>query len=405
MGESHTTKPRVSRRGFLHKVTATAIATQAARLAAQQTGQIIAYVGAYTDRGKGIHMFRFNPSDGVLTPWKNLTGIASPSSIILSPNKKNLYAVNEISNYNGTRNGSVTAMAVQPDGDLQILNTVSSGGGGPAHIGIHPTGRYVFAANYGAGSVAVIPVNADGTVGEATDVVAIVNTGLGSQPAQSAPPGSFANSGHDAPHAHMAATDPSGRYLLLSDLGTDRIYVYEFNSTTGKLTPAASPSVQGYNGNGPRHFGFSQNGRFLYVLNEEGSTVDMMSWNANTGGLEILQSISSLPDGYEGTNYPSEIAVSSDGRFVYAANRLHDTIAQIALDPVDGWMRMVGQTWTRGSYPRHFAIDPTGNYMFVLHSRSDNLTSFRVDRATGGLTFTGKYYGVGNPSHIEFVQL
>jgi 6-phosphogluconolactonase (cycloisomerase 2 family) len=384
---------------------AAALAAGAAPVQAQAGPQIVAYVGAYTDRGKGIHMFYVDPADGTLVPWKVLDGLPSPSSLAFDPSKKYLYAVNEIANFGGAQSGSVTAIAVDPaSGDLRIINVVSSQGAGPAHLSVDPSGRFVFAANYGGGSVAVLPIRPDGSLGEATDVQAISGP-LGPQPAQDAPPGSFAISGHDAPHAHMAQTDPAGRYLFVSDLGTDRIYSYRFDNRTGKLTPNSPPFVQATPGAGPRHFDFHPNGRWVYSLNEEASTVDVMAYNAGEGSLTIRQTLSSLPEGYEGTNFPSEIHVAEDGRFVYAANRLHDTIAIFSVNAATGLLTALGHVWTRGSYPRHFAIEPTGSFLYVLHSRSDNVTAFSVDRVAGLLEFTGKFTGVGNPSKIVFLAL
>lgn len=391
-----------SRRGFLKGASAVAAAA-AAVPARAATGRVIAYVGAYTDRGKGIHMFDVG-DDGSLNATGILTGLPSPSSIAIAPNKKFMYAVNEISNYNGTTNGSVTAISIAADGSLKIVNVANSMGGGPAHVSVDPSGKWVFAANYGGGSVSVLPIAADGSVGDATDTQLLPRGTYGQQPAVEAPPGSFANSGHDAPHAHQAQTDPAGNFLLVSDLATDRVYSFKFDKVAGKLTPAAQPFVQASAGAGPRHFDFHSNRRWLYVLNEESSTIDFMSYDASTGALNINATVSSLPPGFEGTNYPSEIHISEDDRFVYVANRLCDTVGVYAVDP-DGFLNRVGHYWTRGSYPRHFAIEPYGRYLYVVHSRSDNVTSFGVDHGTGRLNFTGKFTGVGNPSKIVFLAL
>jgi 6-phosphogluconolactonase (cycloisomerase 2 family) len=390
-----------SRRGFFRG--ASAIAASAPILSKAATGQVLAYVGAYTDRGRGIHIFDVG-TDGSLNPVSVLTGLPSPSSIAFAPNKKFLYAVNEIGNFGGMASGSVTAMSVETDGSLKIINVVSSMGGGPAHLSVDPSGKWVFAANYGGGSVSVIPINADGSLGNATDTQALPRGPYGPQPARDAPPGSFAISGHDAPHAHQAQTDPSGNFLLVSDLATDRVYSFKLDKAAGKLTPSAEPFVQASPGAGPRHFDFHPNGRWVYSLNEEASTIDFMTYDAATGALAIQSSVSSLPPGYEGTNYPSEIHVSGDGRFVYAANRLCDTIGHFSID-ADGFLTRVGHYWTRGSYPRHFAIEPFGRFLYVCHSRSDNVTSFGVDHGTGRLNFTGKFTGVGNPSKIDFLAL
>lgn len=380
---------------------------------AQGRRRIIAYVGAYTDRGKGIHIFEVNTANGRLTPIKEITGVPSPSALTFDPQRRFLYAANEVQSFEGQPTGGVTAFAIdRATGDLRRLNAVSSGGPGPAHLSVEPGGKFVLVANYAAvpptqlpgASVAVLPIQPDGSLGAASDVVALPREPLGPRRATGAPPGSFADSGHDAPHAHQAITDPAGRFVLVTDLGTDRIYVYRFDKQAGKLTPNDPPFFQAAPGVGPRHIAFHPGRRFCYSLNEEASTLDFLTWDPERGAFERRQTLSTLPRGYEGTNYPSEVEVSEDGRFVYAANRLHDTIATFALAR-NGAMTYVGEAWTRGSYPRNFATEPTKKFTYVLHSRSDNITIFRSNRGTGTLTFTDQYVGVGNPSQIVFLTL
>jgi 6-phosphogluconolactonase len=400
-----------SRRGFLKGAAVLAAASKSEPLAAA-TGQIVAYVGAYTDTtarsqasgdaGAALYIYDLNPVDGSLTRRTAIKDYPSPSSLALDPKNKFLYAVNEISNFNGTTTGSVTAFAIQPNGDLKFLNVVSSQGGGPAFLSVDPSGKWVLAANYGGGSVAVLPIKADGSLGDATDMKMITGP-LGPHVAQDSPPYDFADSGHDAPHAHMSVTDPAGNYVLVCDLGTDRVFSYKFDKTAGKLTD--NGFVQANPGAGPRHLDFHPNGRWVYVINEEASTLDYMNYDASSGSLTLIQTISSLPDAWEGTNYPSEIHVTADGQFVYALNRFHNTIAQFAIDPGSGTPTRIREFWTRGDYPRHFGIEPNGNFLYVCHSNSHNITSFGVDRGTGTLNFTGKYTGVFNPSKIVFVAL
>ena len=388
--------PALKRRSFLWGSAALAVPVPAPA----QSGQIIAYIGAYSDKGKGIHMFRLNAADGRLIPWKVLEGVRNPSSLAFHPNRKFLYAVNESPN-----EGSVAAMAVDgATGDLTVLNSVSSGGAGPAHVGVDPSGKWVFAANYGAGSVGVIPILKDGSLGAAADVQKITGP-LGLQPAVDAPPGSFAISGHDAPHAHMAEADPAGNFVLVSDLGTDRIYVFALNKQKGTLSPAKTPFLQASPGAGPRHFDFHPNGRRVYAVTEEASTVIVLDYDPASGALTHNgQSVSSLPKGYTGTNYPSEIHVGGDGKFLYCANRLYDSIVKFDIG-TDGRLRNPSHVWTQGSYPRGFGIEPTGNFLYVCHSRSDNVTIFRVDKTTGMLRFTGQWVPVGNPSKVVFLTL
>jgi 6-phosphogluconolactonase len=376
----------------------------AAQSVVRQDARIVAYVGAYTDKGKGIHIFHLNPANGALTPWKILTGLPSPSSLAFHPNKKYLYATNEISNYEGTRSGSVTAMSVDAaTGDLRIVNVVSSQGAGPAHLSVDRSGKWVFVANYGGGSTSVLPIKNDGSLGAATDTRRITGP-LGPQPAVDAPPGSFAISGHDAPHAHQAQSDPAGNFVMVSDLGTDRIYVYRLDKDKGTLTPAGTPFVQFSPGSGPRHFDFHPDRRLLYVITEEASTMVVLDYDPDSGKLtQKGRSVSTLPPGYAGSNFPSAVLVRKGGQLLYGANRLCDTIVTFDITP-EGSLQNPRHEWTRGSYPRDFAIDPTGNFLYVCHSQSDNLTTFRVD-GTGALTFTGQWTPVGNPSKIVFLAL
>ncbi len=407
MNQENAKYPRsvpFSRRGFLKAATAVAAVTSAPVRAA--TGQVVAYVGAYSDKdNNALYIFDLNPGDGTLTRRTVFQDYPSPSSLAIAPNQKFLYAVNEISNFNGTTNGSVSAFAIQGDGGLKFVNVVSSQGGGPAFLSVDPSGKWVFAANYGAGSVAVLPIKTDGSVGDATDLQVLPTGPLGPHQAQDGPPYSFADSGHDAPHAHMAQTDPAGNFLLVSDLGTDRIYIFKLDKTAGKLTPAAQPWVQANPGAGPRHFDFHPNGRWLYSLNEEASTLDFMTYDSASGALILNQTLSTLPPGYQGTDYTSEIHVTSDGRFIYALNRLHNSLALLGIDGGTGSVTWLKEFWTQGDYPRHFGIEPNGNYLYICNQNSHNVMSFGVDRGTGHLEFTGQFAGVYQPSKIVFLAL
>ena len=391
----------VSRRGLL-KVVAAAAAVRSAPVMAQ-SGRILAYVGAYTPNGAGIHIFSVNPSDGELRRQRTIAAI-SPSSIAFSPSRKYLYAVNEISNFAGTTHGSVTSFGVdQSTGDLRPLNVVDSGGSGPAHVSVDPSGKWVLASNYGSGQVAVIPVQADGSLGAATQVVTLSGP-LGQNPAVDAPPRSFARSGHDRTHAHQTVTDQSGNYAFTCDLGTDRVFIWKFDRVAGALSPADQPFLQASNGAGPRHLDIHPNGRWVYVITEEASTMMFATFDVSQGSLTLQQTESTLPFNYEGTNYNSAVAVSPDGNYVYGANRLHDTIVVFGVDGIGG-LTYLGETPTGGDYPRDFGIDPTGNFMYVLNQRSDHIAQLSINRSTGLLTHTGNYFGVGSPSRIAFLTL
>jgi 6-phosphogluconolactonase len=315
-----------------------------------------------------------------------------------------LYSANETDRQGENKEGTVSAFAVdRATGTLKLLNTVRSGGAGPTYVSLHPSGKFLLVANYFGGSVAVLPITEDGRLGPATDVQAPVGK-IGPTTAKNAPPGSFAFSGHDRTHAHMIQADPAGRFVLHVDLGLDQIFVWKFDARAGKLTPNDPPSVALPPGDGPRHFHFHPNGRWLYSVQEEGSTVVLFDYDAAAGRLTARQTVSTLPPGFAGSNFCSEILVSGDGRFVYVGNRLHDSIGIFAVGK-DGTLSYVGEEWTRGNYPRSFAFEPTGRFLYCCNQRGDNVATFRADAKSGGLAFTGQYTAVGNPSCVVFLDL
>jgi 6-phosphogluconolactonase len=354
--------------------------------------------------GRGIHLFQVDRSTGALTP----TGVhelgTSPNCLALSAAGAHLYSSNETDRAGDGNEGTVSAFAIdRADGKLTLLNTVRSGGAGPTYISIHPSQKFLLVANYFGGSVAVLPITSDGRLGTATDVQHDSGT-VGPKKAANAPPGSFAFSGHDRTHAHMIQSDAAGRFVLHADLGLDQIFIWKFDEQKGTLTANDPPAVSLPAGDGPRHFFFHPNGRWCYSLQEEGSTIVLFDYNSAKGALASRQTISSLPPGFAGSNFCSEILVSGDGRFVYAGNRLHDSVGIFSIGK-NGELTFVADEWTRGNYPRSFNFDPTGQFFYVCNQRADNVTVFRVNRETGKLTFTGHYTPVGNPSHIVFLDL
>lgn len=378
----------------------------AAALAARAEAKrpLLAYVGSYSSpqgpegshgNGQGIYLFEMNTTTGALAQRAVFLNPSNPSWLAFDPSRTHVYSANE------TADGSASAYAVdRANGHLTLMNTVSSEGAGPAHLSVHPSGKFVLVANYAGGTVAVLPILADGKLGKATDVKHDQGP-VGPVHAASAPPGSFAISGHDRVHAHMIQSDPSGRYVLSADLALDRILVWKFDAVRGTLAPNNPAFVALPPGDGPRHFVFHPNGRWLYSLQEEASTLVTFDYDAAGGRLKVRQTISSLPKGFAGTNFTSEIMISPDARFVYAANRLHDSIAWFTIGAA-GALTFAGEEWTRGDYPRSFSIDPTGNFLYSCNQRADAIATFRVNRATGALSFTGQYTAVGTPSIIVF---
>ena len=411
LGGPFTIERQVTRRGFLKELPALALVPAIGGLGDSvqrpSGAPVIAYVGTYssggaTNGGRGIHLFDVDAATGALRAGDVFATPVNPSSLVLHPRRTHLYSGNEVSNFEGGKTGSVSAYAIErSNGRLTLVSSVSSGGAGPAHVSVHPSGQYLFVANYGGGSVAVVPIRPNGELGPATDVEQH-HGAVGPTRATSAPPGSFAISGHNSAHAHMIQADPSGRFVLATDLGLDRIFVWRFEQATGTLTPADVPDVALPPGDGPRHFVFHPTGRWLYSVQEEASTIVAFDYDAATARLAPKQTVSTLPQGFAGTNFTSGIVVSADGRFVYVANRLHDSIAWFGIGE-DGTLTFAGEEWTRGDYPRSIEFDPSGMFLYSCNQRSDAVTSFRVNRQTGALTFTGEYTPVGAPSSIVFL--
>ena len=396
-----------TRRRFIREAsTLAAVAPFAARAQPPSSRRILAYAGTYSSpagsgRGEGIHLLEMDPATGALIQRDVVRTPTNPAWLVLDRTRTHLYSANEVAAAE-TGAGTVSAYAVErATGRLTLLNTVSSEGAGPAHMSIHPAGKHALVANYGGGTVAVLPIQPDGRLGAPTDVKRHEGT-TGPTRASSAPPGSFAISGHDRPHAHMIDSDASGRFVFSTDLGLDQILVWRFDAASGTLTPNDPPAVALPPGDGPRHFAFHPKGRWFYSLQEEASTVVTFDYDPAAGRLTPKQTVSTLPRGFAGTNFTSGIALSPDARFVYVANRLHDSIAWLLVGG-DGTLTWAGEEWTRGDYPRSFAIDPSGRYLFSCNQRSDAIAGFRIEAKSGHLTFTGQYTAVGSPSHLVFL--
>jgi 6-phosphogluconolactonase (cycloisomerase 2 family) len=390
----------MNRREFTKKAALLA----AGSLARPNLRPLRAYVGTYSSpqgpegskgRGSGIYLFEMDPQSGTLTQRDVFKDYTNPSWLALNRSRTHLYAADE------TEAGAVSAFSIDSgSGELTLLNRVSSGGAGPAHLSLHPSGKYVLVANYAGGTVAVLPILEDGQVGEPLDIHKDSGT-VGPLKAAGAPPGSFAISGHDKPHAHMIEADPMGHFVLAADLALDEILIYKFDVASGKMTLNNPPSFKLPPGDGPRHFLFHTNRHWFYTLQEESSTLVMCDYDSARGILKQKQKISTLPRDFAGTNFTSEIVLSPDGRFVYVANRLHDTIAWFSVGH-DGQLTWMGEEWTRGDYPRSFTIDPSGSFVYVCNQRADAITCFKRDKKMGMLEFTGQYTAVGTPAIIRF---
>jgi 6-phosphogluconolactonase len=391
---------RLTRRAFLGR-TAAALACpvvrDAAALAAGPSGFFYAYVGTYTPNGGGIYLFHVDRATTALLQMQVVDDIKNPSWLAVNPAQTRLYAISEIDNYQGAHDGAVVTYAIDPTSmQLTRLSAVGSSGTSPAHVSVHPSGKFVFVANYGGGNVAVFPVAADGTLGPASDVRPSVGPRHHAR-AIDDPPGQFAVSDHDSPHLHMVAADPTGQFVVANDAGLDLTLIWRFDAQGGRLLPAEAPVLVAPPGSAPRHFAFHPSGKFFYNLYEHDARVVVYDYDGSRGAMRLKQSVSTLPAHFAGSNLASGIVISPDGRFLYVGNRLHSSIAIFSI-AADGQLRTAYETWTHADSPRSIAMDPSGEIMFSCNQRSDSLTSFRINQANGALAFTGRFEAVGSPA-------
>jgi 6-phosphogluconolactonase len=349
------------------------------------------YIGTYTrPPSKGIYCCKFDPATGKVTPVEMAAETDDPSFVAIHPGQRFLYAANETSSYRGEAAGSISAFAIEPaSGRLNPLNRVSSKGAGPCHITVDKSGKWLFAANYDGGSVAAFPIHPDGTLGEASTFVQ--HQGSSANPERQA-----------GPHAHAVTIAPDNRFLLVADLGLDRVLSYRMDEAAAGLAPYSPLLAALAPGSGPRHIAFRPDGRFVYVINEMLSTVTAFDYDARIGRLRQLQTLSTLPAGFTGNNSTAEIAVHPGGRFLYGSNRGHDSIAIFRIDEESGMLTASGHAPTLGHTPRGFAIDATGQYLIAANQDSGSIIVFRIDASTGGLIRTGVKIDVPFPVCVAF---
>jgi 6-phosphogluconolactonase len=351
--------------------------------AVQRPTSLWVYVGTYTkSASKGVYLFRLDIDSGSLMAQGLAVAADDPNFLAIAPNQKNLYACATANNHRDT---VIDAFAIDPtSGMLRLINQQPSGGSGATHVAVAPNGKALATANYSSGSVALLPIESDGSV----DASSAIDQHRGS---------SINRARQTSPHPHSCNFDPSGRFLFVPDLGMDKIFVYGVDD--GKLT--ASEPVTVAAGSGPRHMAFAPSGKFAYLINEMASTV--IAYSYDRGALKEVQTISTLPPGFNKPNTAAEIAVHPNGRFLYASNRGDDSIAIFAIDQVSGTLSLIGFQPTLGKGPRQFAIDPTGNFLIVANQSSDSVVLFRVDPDTGRLTTTGTAFTVSSPVCVAFL--
>ncbi|MBC8352541.1 MAG: lactonase family protein [Planctomycetes bacterium] len=355
----------------------------------------LVYVGTYTrgSESKGIYTLRLNMKTGSLKQIAVAEGVDNPSFVAIHPSNKFLYAVGEISEFKGETAGGVAAFAINPkDGSLTKLNEKSSGGAGPCHLVVDATGKNVLVANYGGGSVACLPINADGTLEDASSFIQHEGSSIDERRQK-------------GPHGHSINVSPDNKFAFAADLGLDKILIYALDAKTGQLTPNKPAAVKVKPGSGPRHFAFHPTGKYAYVINEMTLTVTAFKYNAKRGRLKTLQTISTIPDDDRDQKGLStaEIRVHPSGKFLYGSNRGHDTIVAFSINQVTGELTYIENESTQGKTPRNFFIDPTGTYLLAENQSSNSIVVLRINQDTGELESTGNSIEIPSPVCIRMI--
>jgi 6-phosphogluconolactonase len=366
-----------------------------ANVAADDT---LVYVGTYTGgESKGIYLFKLPTNNVVasqsitLTPLGLAADTPNPSFLEIDARRRLLFAVNEIDEYDGQREGAVSAFSIDgTSGKLTLLNQRSSRGGGPCHLILDRSGRHLLVANYGGGSVAVLPVAPDGRLGEATDF--IQHSGSSVDPRR-----------QRGPHAHCVTLDPANRFAFVCDLGLDKVLAYRFDAEAGNLSPSNPAFTALTPGAGPRHMTFHPDSRFAYVINELNSTITAYAYDAQSGALSERQTISTLPEHFDGLNTTAEIAVHPNGKYVYASNRGHESVVLFAIDGDQGTLTYVEDQGTGGKTPRHFGIQQSGEHLAITNQTTNTLRLCRIDGRNGRLKPSSVFTSVPSPTCVVFL--
>ena len=355
---------------------------------------MLVYVGTFTggvhgSDAKGISVFDLDQKTGNLSHLQTLEGLRSPSFLALHPTLPYIYAVERYWSDDDRSSGVVSTFAIDSKtGVLRSEGRQRSGGEYPAHIAMHQDGRFLFAVNPLSGTVAVLPIDESGVVGPVCQCIR--HEGHGAKPHT------------DPPYPHSAWVDPFGTRLLCCDRNLDRVSVWDFDRSSGALTPAPYPLAQVSSGAGPRHLAFHPNQSVVYVLNETDSTVSVFSYEAESGALSILQTVPTILRDFGARNVTAQILVHASGRFLFCSNRGHNSIARFAIDPKDCRLAFLGHESTRGETPRNFNIDPSGELMLVGNQDSGSIESFRIDSSNGELRHLGESLATPSPVCILF---
>ncbi|HEX8524550.1 MAG TPA: lactonase family protein [Tepidisphaeraceae bacterium] len=372
-------------------ITIGVLGSAAAPVRGEEKSAMWMYIGTSSGKkSEGIYVVGLDAATGKFAGAPQLAAKARRATFLaIHPQQRWLYAVDEVENADGMKTGAVMAYDIDATtGMLREKNHQSSGGKGPCFVSIDQAGKNALVANYSSGVVAVLPIGDDGTLRPPSAVVQ--HEGKGKDPKR-----------QEGPHAHSFYNDPTGQWALAADLGIDKVMISKLDAEKGTLTAQGSGDVPA--GAGPRHLAFGKGGKFCYVINELASTVTVFGWDAAAGKLENLQTVSALPEGVATKTYSAEILLHPSGRYLYASNRGHDSIAVFTIDEASGKIALKGNVPCGGKWPRNFGIDPTGRWLVVAHERSDSVTVFDIDAATGNLRQTGEKIEVGSPMCVRFL--
>ena len=361
-------------------------------ISAQDAGKVRVYFGTYTNETtKGIYLSTLDTATGKLSPAELAGEVKNPSFVAIHPSRKFLYAVSEISDFDGKRVGGVSAFQIDgATGRLKLLNQQSSVGAGPCHLVVDAAGKNVLAANYGGGSVCVLPIGEDGKLSPASSSIQHQGSSVNKQR-------------QEAPHAHSINLDPANRFAFAADLGLDKVLIYKFDGGKGMLTANDPPAGIVAPGSGPRHFAFHPSGKYAFVNNEMTSSVTAFAYDPARGSLTEIHTLSTLPEPTPG-NSTAETVVHPSGKFVYVSNRGHDSLAMFQCDEATGKLTPIGHQSTGGKTPRNFNIDPTGRYVLAANQSTNNVVVLKIDLNSGKLTPTGNSIDVGSPVCVRFVS-
>lgn len=370
----------------------TAVGTSGTGSPAQAADSLTVFLGTYTGaKSKGIYRTQLDLATGRLTPPELAAETPSPSFLALHPSREWLYAVNEVNDYEGKSAGSVSAFRLdRQTGALTALNRQSTHGAHPCHLTVDATGRRVLVANYSGGNLAVLPVEKDGRLGGASQVIPFTGSSVNA-------------SRQKEPHAHSINLSLDNQFAIAADLGTDKLMSYRFDGDQGRLEPNTPPFTTVAPGSGPRHFAFTPDRTMAFSINELLSTLTVFRWDLGRGTLKELSTLSTLPPGFTGDNSTAHVQVHPRLNFVYGSNRGHDSIAVFGFDAHEGKVRWIENESTLGKTPRNFGIDPTGRWLLAANQDSNSVVVFAIDQKTGELAPTGQSIEVGSPVCVLFL--